>query len=132
MWALERNHSRSPYTYPELSAKQLCVNASLGFTWSGFRPSDDRVEFGYHVPSQFFVLHELRALRGALPAWPGAEAGKLDGTAADLVASITRGLQRAVRKVPGVGQVYCYEIDGFGGCNMMDDANVPSLLSLPS
>ena len=26
---------------------------------------------------------------------------------------------------------YCYEVDGFGGCKMLDDANVPSLLGIP-
>jgi len=29
------------------------------------------------------------------------------------------------------GQIFAYEIDGMGGINFMDDANVPSLMSLP-
>ncbi len=29
------------------------------------------------------------------------------------------------------GKMYCYEVDGFGSSLLMDDANVPNLLSLP-
>jgi len=39
--------------------------------------------------------------------------------------------QHAIFNHPLFGQVCAYEIDGYGGRIFMDDANVPSLLSLP-
>ena len=32
---------------------------------------------------------------------------------------------------PKYGEVYAYEVDGFGNAYFMDDANIPSLLALP-
>ena len=34
-------------------------------------------------------------------------------------------------KHPKYGKIFAFEVDGFGNCLMMDDANVPSLLALP-
>ena len=39
--------------------------------------------------------------------------------------------RHAIVNHPDFGAVYAYEVDGFGNYLLMDDANVPSLLSLP-
>ena len=49
-------------------------------------------------------------------------------TLADEVAAALR--QHAIVPTSG-GTIWAYEIDGFGGQVLMDDANAPSLLSLP-
>jgi meiotically up-regulated gene 157 (Mug157) protein len=46
--------------------------------------------------------------------------------------SISLGLESyATTQHPIYGTIYAYETDGLGHYNLMDDANVPSLLSLP-
>ena len=37
----------------------------------------------------------------------------------------------AIIKHSKYGEIYAYEVDGFGGQIIQDDANVPSLISLP-
>ena len=39
--------------------------------------------------------------------------------------------QYAVIRHQQYGKIYAFEVNGFGSFNLMDDANVPSLLSLP-
>jgi hypothetical protein len=49
-----------------------------------------------------------------------------------LATEVTAALQQhAVVTHPQFGKVYSYEVNGFGSYNLMDDANVPSLLALP-
>jgi meiotically up-regulated gene 157 (Mug157) protein len=36
--------------------------------------------------------------------------------------------KHAVIDHPDYGKIYAYEVNGFGSYNLMDDANVPSLL----
>jgi meiotically up-regulated gene 157 (Mug157) protein len=50
----------------------------------------------------------------------------------DLAAEVEKALKEyAIVDNKVFGKVYAYEVNGFGSYNLMDDANVPSLLSLP-
>ena len=104
--------------------------AYTGMTWSGFRPSDDACRYGYLVPANFFAVRALEQLDELMAAlWPDAS---LMERARKLRSEIKSGLEKyAVVNHPEFGQVFAYEVDGYGNYNLMDDANVPSLLSLP-
>ncbi|KAG4216734.1 hypothetical protein PC116_g34785 [Phytophthora cactorum] len=50
----------------------------------------------------------------------------------NLAFSVRRGIEKHGKvRHEVLGEIYAYEIDGFGSRNLMDDANVPSLLSAP-
>lgn len=101
-----------------------------GMTWSGFRPSDDACDYGYLIPSNIFasvVLGYMTEIYATVyHDIPLAERTK------KLQNEITTGIQQyAIYNHPSFGQIYAYETDGMGNYNLMDDANVPSLLSIP-
>jgi uncharacterized protein len=100
-----------------------------GLICSMFRPSDDATVFPYLIPSNFFAAVSLRQLREIL--------GNTNADGVLLKAVIT--METTVRKAleahasvqqPG-GKIYAFEVNGYGSHHLMDDANVPSLLSLP-
>jgi meiotically up-regulated gene 157 (Mug157) protein len=103
---------------------------SVGLICSAFRPSDDATVYIYLVPSNFFAVVSLKQ---------AAEMVKIihkDETLAvelnDLALEVEQALQKhAVITHETYGRIYAYEVNGFGSYNLMDDANVPSLLSLP-
>jgi meiotically up-regulated gene 157 (Mug157) protein len=56
----------------------------------------------------------------------------LSQAATALRTDIERGIQTyGTVAHPRFGRIYAYETDGFGNSGLMDDANVPSLLSIP-
>ena len=135
----EQHHENSPYHFirtncPDsdtLVGGKGTEVAFTGMVWSGFRPSDDACRYGYLIPSNFFAASALSWLRQLLQACPG-DTGDLQGRCEKLEKEIRSGLERfAAVDHPRFGHVLAYEVDGLGHHLIMDDANVPSLLSLP-
>lgn len=102
----------------------------VGLICSRFRPSDDPTQYQFLIPANFFAVVSLRQMAEMLETIrhrpdKAAEARAL----ADEVAAA---LEAFARHSHGdAGTIYAYEVDGFGQALFMDDANVPSLLSLP-
>lgn len=134
----EQNHSSSPYRFQRTDCAPSDTLpwegmgnpvSYTGMTWSGFRPSDDACKYGYLIPSNFFAVRAMEAARKLAQA-AGRE--DLEQKAARLEETIREGIREyATVEHPRFGTVYAYETDGFGNYELMDDANVPSLLSLP-
>ena len=61
-----------------------------------------------------------------------ADDAEMAATAKELKEQIDEGIKKyAIYDHPVYGKIYAYETDGNGNYNLMDDANVPSLLSIP-
>ncbi|MDE3057006.1 MAG: glycoside hydrolase family 125 protein [Bacteroidota bacterium] len=102
----------------------------VGLIASVFRPSDDATIFPFLIPSNCFAVVSLRQLAEMV------EKIFQDGTFARECLNLSNEVDRAIQKFavddhPLFGKIYSYEVDGFGNKLWMDDANVPSLLSLP-
>jgi len=101
----------------------------VGLVASCFRPADDACTFPFLIPSNLFAvtsLHQLAEMASAIRQdhTLAADATKL----ADEIATALR--EYGIATTPK-GTIWAYEVDGFGGQLLMDDANVPSLLGLP-
>jgi uncharacterized protein len=95
-----------------------------------FRPSDDACIYQLFIPANMMFSRFLGSCAQIMQQIPGqsdltAQMQKISG---DLQQAIT---SHGIVNNPKYGQIYGYEIDGYGGQNLMDDANIPSLLSAP-
>ena len=121
------------YGYDTLKNEGKGVKSGYtGMIWSGFRPSDDRCEYHYLIPSNQFLAVVCERLAQNLANL------SLDGTDGlvrrlrELVTEVKEGISKfGIVEYAEFGNIYAYETDGLGNYNLMDDANVPSLLSLP-
>jgi uncharacterized protein len=104
--------------------------AETGMIWSAFRPSDDRCLYNYHIPSQMFAVVVLTHLAEILSNQ--YQEFELAGEVEILREQIDAGInQYGIYTHPKYGEIYVYETDGLGNVELMDDANIPSLLSIP-
>lgn len=102
----------------------------VGMICSLFRPSDDGTIFPFLIPSNLFAVQSLRQLSELYTAL------NKDAAFAKTCIEMATEVENAVTKYGIIdhavfGKIYAYEVDGFGSRLCMDDANVPSLLSLP-
>ncbi|WP_276502749.1 glycoside hydrolase family 125 protein [Terrimonas pollutisoli] len=102
----------------------------VGLICSTFRPSDDATIYNFLIPSNFFAVVSLKQAAEMVKALHGDTA--LSNECSALAKEVEQALkQYATVSHPQFGKVYAYEVNGFGSYNLMDDANIPSLLSLP-
>lgn len=102
-----------------------------GMVRSPFRPSDDSALFDFQVPANMMLSRYLEStskIMEQLPNAPKGLAGEMQAMASEIREAITHW---GIVKAPGGKEIFAYEVDGFGGQNLMDDANIPSLLSAP-
>jgi len=121
-----------PSNYHFESDTQSSGKMPVGYTgmiWVAFRPSDDECLYNFPIPVEIQAVQALNAL---------AEMERFIGRADMAKAAETLGKQvkagieqHGIVDTPDHGRLYAYEVDGLGHVNLMDDANIPSLLSIP-
>ncbi|TWU18520.1 hypothetical protein Poly21_06830 [Allorhodopirellula heiligendammensis] len=101
----------------------------VGLIVSGFRPSDDSTLYPFLIPSNLFAIQSLRQLAKISSAQVNDQefAAECTSLADEVQTAIDK---YAVAEHMDYGQIYAYEVDGFGNAAFWDDANVPSLMSL--
>ncbi len=106
------------------------LTAPNGLVWAGFRPSDDACELGYNIPGNHFLALALERLAVLLEQVVQApqEAAEARSRASEIRAALA---EHGMIDGPDGQRIWAYEIDGRGEHRFLDDANVPSLLSLP-
>jgi hypothetical protein len=99
-----------------------------GMVHGAFRPSDDAADLPLSVPINLALadaLDDVAPLAEAVGDSPRATEARA------LARAIRTGVARDGTVRHGTETIWAYEVDGLGGRVLMDDANVPSLLSLP-
>ncbi len=134
----QRKNGPGPYHFQRKTATPTDTQALGGFgnparpvgmIYAMFRPSDDACLYSFYVPSNLFAVVSLRQL-----AEMAAMILKDAGFAAEcraLAGEVEEALAKFGRIKASDGEIWAFEVDGYGNQLFMDDANIPGLLSLP-
>lgn len=131
----------TPYTYcapyggtPINDCNGSPHRGHLGLVRSFHRPSDDACTYQYLIPSNMMfssALNSSSEIMSRLEA-TSSSSRNLTTRMQQMSTGINRGIEKyALVPDPQYGKIYAYEVDGYGGANIMDDPNIPSLLSAP-
>ncbi|RXW23362.1 hypothetical protein EST38_g2481 [Candolleomyces aberdarensis] len=99
--------------------------AYTGLVGTSHRPSDDLTVFAFLTPANAMLSVELGHLADVLD-----QVGDLKNVSTQAREWSAR-IKDAIWQTTVQENIFAYETNGFGGRYVMDDANVPSLLSLP-
>lgn len=136
----QRKNNNGPYSFQRTTAWATDGVPLSGYGYpvkpcglivSTFRPSDDCTLLPFLIPSNLFAIEILGQMAEMLSLYAVNETS---------LAAKAKALQQEVKKAvnehgiiqhPKFGKIIAFEVNGYGSFHMMDDANVPSLLSLP-
>lgn len=102
-----------------------------GLIYTLFRPSDDDTVYRYNIPNSMFIAAMMPKLKEMLQQFfPSDSAGiaRCDLIRNGVMAGMTN---YGTFQHPVFGKIWAFEVDGNGNSLLIDDANVPSLLSAP-
>ncbi|WP_044199732.1 glycoside hydrolase family 125 protein [Dyadobacter tibetensis] len=135
----QRKDDRGPYKFGRVTAWSTDTVPGNGYgnpikpnglIASIFRPSDDATIYPFLIPSNLFAVISFRQLAEMLTAM-----GRNSTLATELLAlasEVEKAVQEhGVYKHPEFGDIYAFEVDGFGNYLLMDDAGIPGLISMP-
>ncbi len=135
----QRKMGRGPYSFQreaETPTDTLALDGfgnpavPVGMIFSMFRPSDDACTYPLFVPANLFAVVSLGQLAqlAAQVLHDVQLADEAHALAGEVAAALNKYGKTQHAKL---GEIWAYEVDGYGNVLMMDDANAPGLLSLP-
>lgn len=137
----QRKEGKGPYHFMRKTEWQTDTvpGAGYGNPWrptgmicSTFRNSDDAALYLFNIPENLMAVVNLRRLAEMLDALGKQPA--LARTARELADEVEAAVKKhGIMEHPSDehGEIYAYEVDGFGNALFIDDAGLPSLVAVP-